>query len=381
MEWEGRQIILVGTAHISKESVQLVRKVIENEEPDQICVELDQQRYEALLDERRWEKLDLREIIRKKQLSALLVNLILFSYQKRLGMKLGVMPGTELLEATRVAEELGIPVALCDRDVRVTMRRAWRSTSFFKKMMLLSAILASLFEDQQVSEDQLQEILKGDMISQLLKELGEALPDLKTVLIDERDTFLAQKIKEAEGRRIVAVVGAGHLNGIESRLRQPQELDLTEINRIPPASPVWKWIGWALPIVILGSIVYIGFDQGAAQAGDNALFWFLANAIPSGLGALLALAHPYAILSAALSAPFTSLTPVIGAAYVTAFVQAYVRPPRVFEFQSVAEDLTSWRRWWQSRLLRIFLAFILSGIGSMIGSWVGFIEILGNLGG
>ncbi len=371
----------MGTAHISKESVQLVRKVIENEEPDQICVELDQQRYEALLDERRWEKLDLREIIRKKQLSALLVNLILFSYQKRLGMKLGVMPGTELLEATRVAEELGIPVALCDRDVRVTMRRAWRSTSFFKKMMLLSAILASLFEDQQVSEDQLQEILKGDMISQLLKELGEALPDLKTVLIDERDTFLAQKIKEAEGRRIVAVVGAGHLNGIESRLRQPQELDLTEINRIPPASPVWKWIGWALPIVILGSIVYIGFDQGAAQAGDNALFWFLANAIPSGLGALLALAHPYAILSAALSAPFTSLTPVIGAAYVTAFVQAYVRPPRVFEFQSVAEDLTSWRRWWQSRLLRIFLAFILSGIGSMIGSWVGFIEILGNLGG
>ena len=378
---EGRQIILVGTAHISKESVHLVRQVIEHEKPDRVCVELDKQRYKALLDEQRWEKLDLREIIRKKQLSALLVNLILFSYQKRLGMKLGVMPGTDLLEATRVAEELDIPVALCDRDVRVTMRRAWRSTSFFKKMMLLSTILASLFEDQQVSEDQLQEILKGDMISQLMKELGEALPGLKTVLIDERDTFLAHKIKQSEGQRIVAVVGAGHLDGIESALSRPQQSDLREINRIPPVSPLWKWVGWAFPVVIVGSIVYIGIDQGAAQAGDNALYWFLANAIPSGLGALLALAHPYAILSAALSAPFTSLTPVIGAAYVTAFVQAYVRPPRVFEFQSVAEDLTSWRRWWQSRLLRIFLAFLLSGIGSMIGSWVGFIEILKNLRG
>lgn len=378
---EGRQFILVGTAHISKESVQLVRQAIEGEKPEQVCVELDKQRYQALVDERRWEKLDLRQIIRTKQLSALLVNLILFSYQKRLGMKLGVMPGTELLEATRVAEELGIPVELCDRDVRVTMRRAWRSTSFFKKMMLLSAILASLFEDQQVSEDQLREILKGDMISQLMKELGEALPDLKTVLIDERDAFLAHKIKQAEGQRILAVVGAGHLDGIESALRQSQQPDLDEINRIPPVSPIWKWIGWAFPIVIVGSIIYIGFDQGAAEAGDNAIYWFLANAIPSGLGAILALAHPYAILAAALSAPFTSLTPVIGAAYVTAFVQAYVRPPRVFEFQSVAEDLTSWRRWWQSRLLRIFLAFLLSGIGSMIGSWVGFVEILRNLRG
>ncbi len=371
----------MGTAHISKESVQLVRRVIENERPDQVCVELDRQRYKALVDERRWEKLDLRQIIRKKQLSALLVNLILFSYQKRLGMKLGVMPGTELLEATRVAEELDIPVELCDRDVRVTMRRAWRSTSLFKKMMLLSAILASLFEDQQVSEEQLQEILKGDMISQLMKELGEALPELKTVLIDERDTFLAEKIKQAQGRRIVAVVGAGHLGGIESTLKQSHECDLEEINRIPPVSPVWKWVGWAFPVVIVGMIIYIGFNQGPAQAGDNALFWFLANAIPSGLGAVLALAHPYAILSAALSAPFTSLTPVIGAAYVTAFVQAYVRPPRVFEFQGVAEDLTSLRRWWQSRLLRIFLAFLLSGIGSMIGSWVGFVEILSNLRG
>ncbi|HSR51598.1 MAG TPA: TraB/GumN family protein [Acidobacteriota bacterium] len=378
---EGRTFILVGTAHVSRESADLVRRVIEHESPDAVCVELDPQRYKALTQERRWESLDLREIIRNKQLSALIVNLMLFSYQKRLGMKLGVMPGTELLEAVKVAEGNDIPVHLCDRDVKVTLRRAWRCTPVHKKFMLLASIMASLFDDRDISEEQLQEILKGDVISELMKELGEAMPTLKTVLIDERDTYLAQRTKEAEGQRIVCVVGAGHLKGIRNRLESGQTHDLKRINTIPPASPVWKWVGWAIPVLILGSIAYIGFTQGAQEAGDNALYWFLANAIPSGIGAALALGHPLAVAAAALSAPFTSLTPLIGAAYVTAFVQAFARPPRVHEFKSVAEDIVRPARWWRSRLLRIFLVFLFSGLGSMLGSWVGLVEIIGNLGG
>ncbi|HSR66575.1 MAG TPA: TraB/GumN family protein [Acidobacteriota bacterium] len=382
LEIEGRTLILVGTAHVSRESADLVRRVIEREEPDAVCVELDVQRYKALTQERRWESLDLREIIRNKQLSALIVNLMLFSYQKRLGMKLGVMPGTELLEAVKAAEQQDIPVHLCDRDVKVTLRRAWRCTPLHKKFMLLASILASLFDDRDISEEQLQEILKGDVISELMKELGEAMPSLKTVLIDERDTYLAQRIKETEGRRIACVVGAGHLKGIRRLLESgAPSYDLKEINTIPPASPVWKWIGWAIPVIILGSIAYIGYTQGAEKAGDNALYWFLANAIPSGIGAALALGHPLAVAAAALSAPFTSLTPLIGAAYVTAFVQAYLRPPRVHEFKSVAEDLTKPSRWWRSRLLRIFLVFLFSGLGSLLGSWVGLVEIVSNLGG
>lgn len=371
----------MGTAHVSRESADLVRRVIEHESPDAVCVELDPQRYKALTQERRWESLDLREIIRNKQLSALIVNLMLFSYQKRLGMKLGVMPGTELLEAVKVAEGNDIPVHLCDRDVKVTLRRAWRCTPVHKKFMLLASIMASLFDDRDISEEQLQEILKGDVISELMKELGEAMPTLKTVLIDERDTYLAQRTKEAEGQRIVCVVGAGHLKGIRNRLESGQTHDLKRINTIPPASPVWKWVGWAIPVLILGSIAYIGFTQGAQEAGDNALYWFLANAIPSGIGAALALGHPLAVAAAALSAPFTSLTPLIGAAYVTAFVQAFARPPRVHEFKSVAEDIVRPARWWRSRLLRIFLVFLFSGLGSMLGSWVGLVEIIGNLGG
>ncbi len=355
--------------------------MIEQESPDCVCVELDQQRFKALTDERRWESLNLREIIRRRQLSALLVNLMLHSYQKRLGMQLGVMPGTELLEATRTADELGLPVKLCDRDVRITLRRAWSATPFFKKFMLLASIMASLFEDRQISEEQIQEIMKRDVITELMKELGEALPELKEVLIDERDTYLAQKTLEAEGQRVVSVVGAGHLEGIIERLTQGEKQDLVHIEQVPPPSKVWKWVGWGIPAVIVGSIIYIGFTQGADKAGDNALYWVLANSIPSGIGALLALAHPAAIAAAAVSAPLTSLTPLIGAAYVTAFVQAYFQPPHVHEFQSVGEDLSRLSRWWRSRLLRIFLVFLLSGFGSMLGSWLGLVEIVSNLGG
>ena len=379
LEVDGREFILVGTAHVSRESAELVRRVIEQEKPDRVCVELDAQRYQALTQKQRWEALDIKEVIRKKQLSTLMVNLLLSAYQKKLGVKLGVMPGTELLEATRAAEENSIPVSLCDRDVRVTLRRAWRSTPFLKKTLLLSAILTSVFDEKEVTEEQIEDMLQGDVLSELMKELGEAMPALKRVLIDERDMFLTHKMRDSEGERIVAVVGAGHLEGIKKALAEHQTADLEAINTIPKASPAWKWIGWGVPVAILGSIAYIGWSKGLAAAGDNALFWIFANGIPCAIGAVLALAHPLTIVAAFVSAPITSLTPVIGAAYVTAFVQAWVRPPVVKEFQTVGEDMSVVRKWWQNRLLRVFLAFLLPGIGSMFGSVVGGVEIFSNL--
>jgi len=217
------------------------------------------------------------------------------------------------------------------------------------------------------------------VLSELMRDLGEAMPELKKVLIDERDLYLAHKIRGAPGERVVAVVGAGHLEGIRKALLEYREADLEELNRIPPVSPAWKWIGWSLPIAIVGSIAYIGWTQGPAAAGDSALFWILASGTPCALGAVLALAHPLTVLAAFVSAPITTLSPVLGAGYVTAFVQAFVRPPRVKEFQTVAEDVTKLRRWWQSRLLRVFLAFILPSIGASLGMVFGSVEIFGNL--
>jgi len=376
---DNREVILVGTAHVSKESVNLVRKVISDEQPDCVCVELDEKRYKALSGRKRWESLDLKEIIKKKQLSTLLVNLILSAYQKKLGMQLGVMPGTELLEATNVAKEHGIQIALCDRDVRVTLRRAWHQTSFLKKGYLLATLLVSLFDKTEITEEKLAELKKKDVLSELMSELGEAMPELKKVLIDERDVFLAEKIKTSTGRRLVAIVGAGHVEGIKKVIRQDHSKELPEITTFPPVSASVKAIGWSIPLLIIGSLGAIGIMKGSEAAGANLLYWILANGIPSAIGALLAWAHPLTIASAFGAAPITSLTPVIGAGYVTAFVQVLLRPPVVREFETAIEDMATFTGWWKNKLLRVFLAFLLPGFGSMIGTWIGGVEIVSNL--
>ena len=376
---DGREYIIVGTAHISQQSADLVRKVIENEKPDTVCVELDQQRYKALREQKKWENLDLKTIARQKQLATLLITLLLSSYQKRLGKKLGVMPGVELLEATKVADEHNIPVELCDRDVRITMRRAWNSLSFLKKMQLLTSGLAGVFSEQEISEEQLAEIRKKDVLNEMMNELGEVMPVLKTVLIDERDSYITQKMIESKGVKIVSVVGAGHMSGIKEGLLNNKKTNLEDIEQIPPTSSIAKTIGWAIPVIIIASIFYIGYSKGLDQASDNALFWFLANGIPSALGVIIAMGHPFTILAAFFGAPFTSLTPLIGAGYVAAFVQAYFRPPLVHEFKTVMDDAGEIRNWWSNKVLKVFLVFILSSVGSVIGTYVGAYEIISNL--
>ncbi len=374
-----REILVVGTAHVSQQSVDLVDRVIETERPDSVCLELDERRYQTLVDRKNWESLDLKTVIRNKQLSTLLINLLLAGYQKRLGDKMGVMPGSELLQAARTAEKLSIPFFLVDRDVRITLRRAWNLTSFYKKMMLLSYGLAGLFVKEEITEEKLAEMRKKDALNEMLNELGQAMPVLKSVLIDERDAYLAEKIRQTPGKKVVAVVGAGHVAGIVELLKQGQPIDLQAVETIPKTSSIWKWIGWAIPLMILGSIGYSGWDKGIAAAGDNLAFWILVNGIPCAIGALLAFGHPLTVVAALVSAPFTSLTPVIGAGYVTAFIQAYFRPPTVKEFQSVQEDVNRFSNWWRNKLLRILLVFILSGLGSALGTYVGMFEIFSNV--
>lgn len=380
VEKNGRQFIIVGTAHVSQESTDLVRRVIEQEQPDVVCVELDEQRYKTLSEQRKWENLDIKEIIRQRQLPTLLVNLLLASYQRRIGQKLGVMPGAELLEATRAAQEYGIPVALVDRDVRITLRRAWAAMSFWEKMnLLVGGIAGAAGAEEEITAEMVQEIKQSDVLNEMMQELGEAMPSLKTVLIDERDTYIAQKTRHARGEKVVAIVGAGHVNGIVETLRGKPDVDLNAIEQIPPPSPVGKILGWGIPLLILGAIVAIGVTQGAQAAGDNLLYWVLANGIPAAIGAAIALAHPMTILISFFGAPVTSLTPVIGAGYVAAFVQAYFTPPVVREFRTVSDDVTQWRKWWQNKLLRVLLVFILTTLGSLIGTYVGAAEIISNL--
>lgn len=376
---DNRTFILIGTAHISQESIDLVQSVIDRERPDRVCVELDEKRYSSLSQKKKWESKDLKEIIRNKQLSTLMVNLIMSSFQRKLGDQLGVKPGMELLSACQTADKLGIPVSLCDRDVRITLRRAWKSTSWYKKGLLVATLMGSLFDKTEISEEKLTELKQKDMLSELMNEMGESLPEVKTVLIDERDIYMSEKIKAASGERIVAVVGAAHVPGMKKSFSRDNSNRLEEIIAIPPVSKGWKIAGWSLPILILGSILTIGIQKGLSDAGANLLFWIIANGIPTAIGALLALAHPLTTIGAFAAAPVTSLTPVIGAGYVTAFIQVMTRPPVVKEFETVGEDIATVTGWWKNKLLRVFLVFFFTGLGSSIGTWVGGYEIFKNL--
>ncbi|MGL1932965.1 MAG: TraB/GumN family protein [Desulfotalea sp.] len=379
IEHAGRKFTIIGTAHISNESVQLVEKVISTVQPDCVCLELDDKRFQSLQQKDKWQSLDLKQIIKNKQLSTLFISMLMASYQKRLGGKLGVDPGAELLAGAKVAQDNNIPISLCDRDVRITLRRAWKSTSFFRKGYLLTSLLASAFDNTEIDEEKLTELRQKDVLDELLEEMGEGLPELKRVLIDERDTYLAEKIKSSHGENIVAVVGAGHVSGIKRQFAEDNRHKIEEISQIPPVSKFYKVIGWLIPFLIIGSLVAIGLQKGGSVAGDNILYWILANGIPSSIGACLALAHPLVIVSAFLAAPITSLTPVIGAGYVTAFLQVMLCPPKVHEFQSVSKDVSNFTSWWKNKLLRVFLVFFLTGIGSAIGTWVGGYEIVKTL--
>jgi pheromone shutdown-related protein TraB len=374
-----KTVLLIGTAHVSRESVQLVDEVIARERPDGVCLELDRNRYLALTRRGQWQELDLRTIIRRKQLSTLLVSLLLASYQKRLGDDLGVSPGAELLAAAERCESLAIPFFFCDRDVRVTLRRAWKLTSLWKKNLLLASLLTSFFDDSKLSEEQLRELKQQDMLAKLLEELGGEHPALKQVLIDERDLYLAEKIRQTPGKRLVAVIGAGHVPGVLRHLGEDNSGRIAEIERIPEVSRGYRVAGWTIPMFIVGSIVYLGLNKGADIAGESMLYWVLANGIPSSLGALLALGHPMTVLSAFVASPFTSLSPLIGAGYVCAFVQLLAMPPKVAEIETSRQDLFSLRGWWRNRLLRIFLVFLLTSLGSVLGTWLGGYHIAATL--
>lgn len=379
IQFEDKTILLIGTAHISQESVDLVEEVINKEQPDCVCLELDDKRFKALTQKKQWQSLDLKQIIKKKQLSTLMINLLMASYQKKLGGQLGVQPGAELLRAAKTAEDNEISIALIDRDVRVTLRRAWKSTSFFKKGYLLTTIVASLFDSTEISEEKLAEMKQKDVLSGLMEEMGSVLPDVKRVLIDERDIYLCEKIKTAKGQRLVAVVGAGHVAGIKEVFKNDHSNELEEITTIPPVSGVWKAIGWSVPLLIIGSLITIGIQKGAADAGSNLVYWILANGIPSAIGGILAFANPFTVIGAFVAAPITSLTPVIGAGYVAAFIQVMRTPPVVKEFETVGDDMGCLTGWWKNKLLRLFLVFLFTGLGSAIGTYVGGYEIITNL--
>jgi len=370
-----REFILVGTAHVSKASVEEVREVIHGEEPDRVCIEIDETRYNSLIKKQHWQNLNIGQVLRERKGFLLLANLVLSSFQRRLGVEMGVAPGEEMLAAVQVCQEQGIAFSLCDRDIQVTLRRAWARSSFWGKNKMLAAMLSSIFTREKLDPEEIERLKNRSTFQNMMEELASFLPSVKEVLIDERDRYLATRLYNAEGKKIVAVIGAGHVEGIIENLRALEagtlENDTSSLVTIPPRKKISRVLPYLVPTIILGLIV-AGFFRSGWQLSLSMMWkWILVNGTLSAIGSLLALAHPITIAAAFLGAPITSLNPTIGVGLVTGIIEATLRKPRVTDFENLPEDLLSFRGFFRNRITHILLVFLFSSIGSSLGTFIG----------
>ncbi len=363
-----KEIILVGTAHVSRESVHLVKKVIEDETPDTVCVELCPSRYQSIRQKDRWREMDIIKVIKEKKTFLLLSNLLLASFQKRIAKKFNINPGQEMLQAIDTAEAIGADIHLADRDIRVTLSRTWRLMGIWNKIKLLFSMIMSMGEIDDITEEDIEKMKQADVLESLLSEVGKSMPILRSILIDERDQYLSQKIKTAPGKKIVAVVGAGHVPGIKKHWTD--DIDTEELEKLPPKRKGVGILKWLIPFSILCLLIY-GFYRGGTNAGVHMItWWIVANGLLAGLGAAIALAHPLTILSSVLAAPLTSLNPMIAAGWVSGLVEAFSRKPKVKDLESLSEDILSVRGFWRNKVTRILLVVVFTNLGSSIGTFV-----------
>ena len=386
---DGKEIKLIGTAHVSRESCDEVRRIIMEEKPDMVCVELDQGRYNAITKNDNWEKLNLSKVLKEGKGFLLIANLVLSSFQRRLGNELGVKPGEEMKVAVETAQDLGIPYSLCDREVHTTLRRAWASCSFWSKSKLLASLLASAFTTEKLSEKEIESLKNKNELDGMMSELAEYLPSVKKTLIDERDYYLASKIwtsinsGQGSGTKITAVIGAGHLQGIKTHLEKlslgEASTDVSEFDKIPPPGLFYKSARFIIPAIVI-SLVVFGFVRAGITTGFSMmLYWVLWNGSLAALGAVIALAHPLAILVSFIGAPITSLNPFIGVGILSGLVQVTVNKPRVSDVQDIAEDTTSVKGVYRNRITKALLVFFLSSLGSSIGTFVSISAFAGIL--
>ena len=371
----GATITLVGTAHISQKSVDLVEEKIRTGEYDCIAVELCPPRLQNLMEKSMWKNLDIYQVLRQGKGSLLLVNMALSAYQKRLAEKIGVEPGQEMVKAIELSREYGLPLEVVDRDITTTLQRIYQGVSFWQKLKLFSSLVASIFVGEEVTEQQVEDLKEGDMLHSLVEEFGEVLPSVKKVLIDERDQYMVGKLvemaKNPEGpKNILAMVGAGHLVGMLPTFENPPSPEaMAELDEKPPPSKTGYYIGWGIGLFIL-SMFGVGYIRSPELGLELILQWFVINGSLSALGAALAFAHPLSILAAFLAAPLTSLNPTIGAGMVVGIVESYIRKPKVADFESMREDIAHFSMWWKNGVIRVFLIFFFANLGSAAGTFI-----------
>jgi pheromone shutdown-related protein TraB len=384
----GDNLVLVGTAHVSKASVEEVESAIEKYKPDIVAVELDEKRFEVLTNKQKWEETPITDMIRGGKAFFFLAQVFLASIQRRLGKEFGAEPGSEMLAAINSAKEKEIKVELVDRDITITLKKAWRTMGIREKFRLFWEFSKAMVGYSDEEEIDLEEIMDEDVISMMIEELSQIAPSVTEILVFERDAFIAKKLAElSKNKKVVAVVGAGHVKGIQKNLK---EIDKTpsfeELNSIPKKRIHWgKTIAYLIPILFFTLLLWLIYNGLTSQDPDYwanlqavLITWILINGICSAIGAALARGHPYSIVTAFLAAPATSLNPAVAAGWFAGAVEAKVRTPTVKDFQDLS-TLESTKEFLNNKVIRVLMVAALANIGSMIGTFIagaGIINIM-----
>ena len=379
IEREGRTWYIIGTAHVSNDSVHEVRDVIEQVAPDTVCIELCETRYVALTDENRWSKLDVFEVIRQGKTLMLLANLAIGAYQRRLGAKLGVKPGAEMLEAARMAEAQGATVVLADRDIQVTLKRTWANVGYLKRMGLMGALFESLIPGgrQDVDAEQIEQLKERENLSNMMDEFARVMPEVKQPLIDERDLYMVSKLREAPGERIVAVVGAGHVPGMIAHF--DDTIDRQALEQLPQPSTVGSMLKWVIPMVVLAAFA-IGVQRHGGESIPQMLqAWILPNMVFAGVLTLAAGAKLPSVFVAAVGSPITSMNPLLPIGVPVGYLEARLRKPTVEDAERIPDDVQSVRGFYRNPFTRVLLVVFMSIMGSALGAWVGLGWLIGIL--
>lgn len=378
VQYQDKELILIATAHVSKASAELVKEVIDREHPDSICVELDEDRYNNIKNPKAWSDTDLVQVIKEKKVGFMLANLVLGSYQRKLARQLDTNVGQEMIQGIQSAEETGANLVLADRSIQTTFMRIWRKMTLKEKFDLLLNLFFALDdeEENEITDEEISNLLQKDMLEAAMANMKEEFPKIGDILLCERDQHLANKIKNAPGRKVVAVLGGAHVAGVKEEIFKEQNMQ--EISTVPPAGKAGKIIGWAIPIAIVALIAY-GFTQGMETGLQQITSWILWNGTLAALFTAIMLGHPLSVLTAFVVAPISSLNPMLACGWFAGLMEAHIRKPKVEDISNISNDIFSIRGLFHNRFLRTLLIVIMANIGSSIGTVIAGMDIIKNL--
>ncbi|CAM2867018.1 TraB/GumN family protein [Erysipelothrix tonsillarum] len=375
INYKDKTLFFVSTAHVSKQSVLDVKETIERVQPDAVCIELDDNRARNLMESDKYKEVDIKQIIKSKRVGAFIATLVLSSYQKKLADDLDTSVGQEMKQAIESARAVDASVHYIDRDVQITFKRIWGNLSFFKKISLLTTLIFSVFEDDNVSADDVENLKESDLLYESVRELDEKLPAISKSLLHERNYFMAEKIKHLSAQRIVIVIGAAHTDGIIDALEE--EHSIYELNQLPPKKR-FNISGWIVPGILVALLIILTL-KSPQMALNDLIIWFGLSGGLATLGAILCLAHPLTILTTALTAWIGTLSPVLGVGMFAGLMEAYQRPPTFEDFDALSEHATKPKMWYKNKVLRILLIFIATSLLSSIGTFIAGGNMIGSL--